>query len=68
VTSLDRYRGALMRVVTLLARGDDVPAELERELAAAEVAAIECGAPVELLDDLVLCELELRGQRGRSRP
>ena len=46
-----------------------VPAELERELAAAEVVAIERGEPVELFDDLALRELELRRRDDdRARP
>jgi hypothetical protein len=59
--SLARDRDALARLVARLARGDDIPAEFERELAAAELAAIECG---ELLDDLALHE---RALRTRSR-
>jgi hypothetical protein len=55
--SLEWYRDAL-------ARGDEFPAELELELAAAEVAAIERSALVELLDDLALHE---RALRARSR-
>ena len=59
---LDRYRGALERAIERLARGSRLADELERELAELERAAIECGAPVELLDDVVLLELALRRQ------
>lgn len=64
---IERYRDALTRAIAWLARGEPVPAELERELAAAEASAIARGAPIERLDDLALRELALRGVRGRRR-
>jgi hypothetical protein len=50
VNSLERYLDALASVVARFARGDGVPTALERELATAEITAIQCGAPIELLD------------------
>lgn len=63
---VELHRGALARV-SLLARGDRVTAELERELAELECAAIVRGAPVEMLDKSALLELGPRKERGRSR-
>jgi len=67
VTDVEQYRDALERAIAWLARGEQVPAELELELAELELVAIARGASVELLDDLVLRELTLRRQLRSAR-
>lgn len=67
MTDVEQYRDALERAIAWLARGEQVPAELELELAELELVAIARGASVELLDDLVLRELTLRRQLRSAR-